>query len=65
MRITVFGATGAVGSRVVQEALTRHHEVTAVGRNLDRLTALAQGLGEVDGARRTNRRLLLPIRPEW
>ncbi|WP_020390666.1 NAD(P)-dependent oxidoreductase [Kribbella catacumbae] len=32
MRITVFGATGAVGSRVVQEALSRGHEVTAVSR---------------------------------
>jgi len=51
MRITVFGATGAVGSRVVQEALSRHHDVTAVGRNLDRLTTLAQRLGEVGGLR--------------
>ncbi|TDU83488.1 hypothetical protein EV138_5952 [Kribbella voronezhensis] len=40
MRITVFGASGAVGSRVTQEALSRGHEVTAVGRNLDRLAAL-------------------------
>lgn len=32
MRITVFGAAGAVGSRVVAEALSRGHEVTAVGR---------------------------------
>lgn len=32
MRITVFGATGAVGSRAVQEALSRGHEVTAVSR---------------------------------
>jgi putative NADH-flavin reductase len=44
MRITIFGATGAVGSRTVQEALTRHHEVTAVGRNLQRLQALARSL---------------------
>jgi len=40
MRITIFGASGAVGSRVVQEALSRDHQVTAVGRNLDRLSAL-------------------------
>ncbi|MGV9267877.1 NAD(P)-dependent oxidoreductase [Kitasatospora sp. NPDC003701] len=33
MRITVFGATGNVGSRVVTEALTRGHEVTAVLRD--------------------------------
>lgn len=33
MRITVFGATGNVGSRVVTEALARGHEVTAVLRD--------------------------------
>ncbi|MEU4118625.1 NAD(P)H-binding protein [Kitasatospora sp. NPDC028055] len=33
MRITVFGATGNVGRRVVAEALARGHEVTAVVRN--------------------------------
>jgi putative NADH-flavin reductase len=32
MRITVFGAAGGVGSRVVIEALDRGHEVTAVVR---------------------------------
>jgi putative NADH-flavin reductase len=32
MRITVFGATGNVGSRVVTEARSRGHEVTAVTR---------------------------------
>ena len=33
MRITVFGATGNVGRRVVVEALSRGHEVTAVMRD--------------------------------
>ncbi|MFJ9950967.1 NAD(P)-dependent oxidoreductase [Kitasatospora sp. NPDC091207] len=33
MRITVFGATGNVGSRIVTEALARGHEVTAVLRD--------------------------------
>lgn len=33
MRITVFGAAGRVGSRVVAEALARGHDVTAVVRN--------------------------------
>ncbi|MGW3232939.1 NAD(P)-dependent oxidoreductase [Kitasatospora sp. NPDC001095] len=33
MRITVFGATGNVGSRVVAEALARGHRVTAVVRD--------------------------------
>lgn len=33
MRITVFGAAGNVGSRVVAEAVSRGHEVTAVVRD--------------------------------
>jgi len=33
VRIAVFGATGQVGSRVVAEAVTRGHEVTAVSRS--------------------------------
>ncbi|MER7755573.1 NAD(P)H-binding protein [Kitasatospora sp. NPDC097643] len=36
MRITVFGATGNVGSRVVTEALARGHQVTAVLRDPSR-----------------------------
>ncbi|WP_031076750.1 NAD(P)-dependent oxidoreductase [Streptomyces sp. NRRL WC-3742] len=36
MRITVFGSTGNVGRRVVTEALTRGHEVTAVVRDAAR-----------------------------
>lgn len=33
MRIAVFGAGGAVGSRIVAEAVSRGHEVTAVSRH--------------------------------
>ncbi|MFE6054386.1 NAD(P)-dependent oxidoreductase [Kitasatospora sp. NPDC056446] len=33
MRITVFGATGNVGSRIVAEAVARGHQVTAVVRD--------------------------------
>ena len=33
MRILVFGASGAVGSRVVQEAVGRGHQVTTVSRS--------------------------------
>jgi len=33
MRITIFGAAGDVGSRVVAEALSRDHEVTGVVRD--------------------------------
>ncbi|MFE0046591.1 NAD(P)-dependent oxidoreductase [Streptomyces albireticuli] len=40
MRITVFGAAGNVGSRVVTEALTRRHEVTAVVRDKARFPEL-------------------------
>jgi uncharacterized protein len=32
MRISVFGATGLVGTEVVAEALTRGHDVTAISR---------------------------------
>ena len=32
MRITVLGATGMAGTAVVNEALSRGHEVTAVSR---------------------------------
>ncbi|MER5259313.1 MULTISPECIES: NAD(P)H-binding protein [unclassified Streptomyces] len=40
MRITVLGAAGNVGSRVVTEALARGHEVTAVVRDAARFPAL-------------------------
>ena len=33
MRIIVFGAAGNIGSRIVAEALSRHHDVTAVVRD--------------------------------
>lgn len=42
-RITVFGATGNVGSRVVAEALARGHEVTAVVRDPTRRTEVHPG----------------------
>ncbi|WP_280402241.1 NAD(P)-dependent oxidoreductase [Nocardia carnea] len=40
MRITVFGAAGQVGSRVVTEALSRGHRVTAVLRDPARAAEL-------------------------
>ncbi|WP_371650280.1 MULTISPECIES: NAD(P)-dependent oxidoreductase [unclassified Streptomyces] len=40
MRITVFGAAGNVGSRVVAEAVARGHEVTAVVRDRARFPEL-------------------------
>ncbi|WP_159588115.1 NAD(P)-dependent oxidoreductase [Chelativorans xinjiangense] len=40
MRITVFGATGSVGRRVVTEAIERGHHVTAVARDAARFAEL-------------------------
>ena len=37
-RITLFGASGTIGSRILDEALQRGHTVTAVVRHPDRLT---------------------------
>lgn len=42
MQITVFGASGDAGSRVVAEALSRGHRVRAVARTADRLRALPE-----------------------
>ncbi|MEM7428965.1 MAG: NAD(P)H-binding protein [Pseudomonadota bacterium] len=43
MKIVVFGATGDVGSRVVQEALSRGHSVTAVIRDGNKRDRLPSG----------------------
>ncbi|MVU79744.1 NAD(P)H-binding protein [Nocardia sp. ET3-3] len=42
MQITVFGASGDAGSRVVTEALRRGHRVRAVARHADRLRDLPE-----------------------
>jgi putative NADH-flavin reductase len=39
MNIAIIGATGNVGSRIVSEALSRGHEVTAIARSADQLAA--------------------------
>ncbi len=44
MRITIVGATGSVGRRVVAEALSRGHEVTAVVRDPARYEELPAGV---------------------
>jgi len=44
MKITVFGAAGEVGSRIVTEALSRGHEVTAVVRRAAQIQALPGGV---------------------
>ncbi len=37
MKIVLFGATGTIGTRILKEALSRGHEVTAVSRNPSKL----------------------------
>lgn len=44
MRISIFGATGNVGSRVVAEAVDRGHDITAVVRDPDRAHDLPAGI---------------------
>ena len=38
MKIAIIGATGNVGTRLVNEALNRHHAVTAIARDPSRLS---------------------------
>lgn len=40
MKIAIIGAGGNVGQRLVAEALSRGHKVTAIGPNTEKLTAL-------------------------
>jgi uncharacterized protein len=48
MKIAIIGGTGNVGSRLVQEALDRHHAVTAISRHPKKLTPRA-GMSEAQG----------------
>jgi len=45
MKLTIFGATGATGTSLVQQALTAGHDVTAVVRDPARLAIPATGFG--------------------
>ena len=49
MKITVFGARGNVGSRVITEALSRGHEITAVLRNNARTNEIDPSVNVVIG----------------
>jgi putative NADH-flavin reductase len=49
MKITILGATGNAGSRVVTEALSRGHEVTAVVRNSSAANNLPSGIKVITG----------------
>lgn len=42
LRITIFGASGATGTRIAREALHRGHQVTVVGRDPDRLREFSE-----------------------
>lgn len=48
MKILLYGATGSIGSRILNEALQRGHSVTAVVRNLSKLEA-KKGLTIIQG----------------
>jgi putative NADH-flavin reductase len=39
MKIVLYGASGMIGSRILTEALARHHEVVAVVRNPEKIAA--------------------------
>lgn len=49
MKITILGATGKAGSRLVAEALSRGHEVTAVVRNSTAINNLPIGIKILSG----------------
>ena len=47
MKIAIIGATGFVGSAVLNEALSRGHEVTAIARNTSKITSSNEKLKAV------------------
>lgn len=49
MKIAVYGATGTIGQRIVNEALTRGHEVTAIVRDASRVAQSHHNLTVVTG----------------
>ena len=49
MKITVLGATGSAGSRIITEAISRGHEVTAVVRNPALTNNLPTGIRVLKG----------------
>lgn len=61
LAITVYGGTGNIGQRIVQEALNRGHTVTVVARNPETLAVSGSGLavarGDVTDAAQVGRQL--------
>ena len=60
MRLVIFGASGLLGTRLVAEALSRGHQLTAVARDVtridDRSGQVATARGGRDGPRPAWRR---------
>ncbi|NIY75833.1 NAD(P)H-binding protein [Thalassospira sp. HF15] len=44
MKIVLFGATGDVGNATLQEAVKRGHTITAIARNIHKLSDLPEGV---------------------
>ena len=49
LTITIYGGTGNIGQRIVQEALDRGHQVTVVARDPSTLTVKGSGLAVAKG----------------
>jgi putative NADH-flavin reductase len=49
MKLVVFGATGGIGSQVIQQALEAGHEVTAVARHPSAITLQHERLNVIHG----------------
>src|SRR5258706_8056064 len=49
MKVVVFGATGGIGSKVIEQALSAGHEVTAVARRHSAITLRHECLHVVEG----------------
>ena len=48
MKVAIIGATGFVGSAVLNEALQRGHEVTAIARNISKITTQNEKLTTIE-----------------
>jgi putative NADH-flavin reductase len=60
MKIAIIGATGNVGTRLLNEALQRHHAVTAIARDTSKLATPRTGLSATAGDI-TKPDLILPL----
>lgn len=49
MKIVLFGASGMIGSRILEEALSRNHQVTSVVRDPSRISTTNPALDVVTG----------------